>query len=56
MQKGTVINRRFRDPALPVCTLDEVTSLRTPINNIADIMLSKLGATQIILTYAVIMD
>jgi hypothetical protein len=32
------MNRRFRDPTVPVCTLDEVPSLRTPINNIADII------------------
>jgi hypothetical protein len=35
------MNRRFRHPALPVCTLDEVPSLRTPINNIADITVIK---------------
>jgi hypothetical protein len=50
------MNRRFRDFAVPVCTLDKVSSLRIPINNIADIMLPKPSATLIILTYAVIID
>ena len=35
------MNRRFHDPALPVCTLDEVPSLRIPIDNIADIIVIK---------------
>jgi len=32
------MNRRFRDSTVPVCTLDEIPSLRIPIDNIADII------------------
>jgi hypothetical protein len=38
-EQGT--NRRFRHSALPVGTLDEVTPLRFPVDNIADITVSK---------------